>query len=88
MDDNNHHELQSEVIGPGGSGGPLETGHVICPACAHNFQAVPQNAQERIKVLEQLLTEADRLIVWETAMPNGREFQERIERALKRNDQK
>lgn len=48
--------LKSEIIGPSGSGGPLETGHVICPACAHNFPAIPQNARERIAVLEAALT--------------------------------
>lgn len=47
--------LKSEVIGPVGSGGPLETGHVICPGCAHNFTAIPENARERIAELEAAL---------------------------------
>lgn len=48
--------LKSEPMGVGsGSGGELETGHVICPACAHNFAAIPQNAQERIAELEAAL---------------------------------
>lgn len=32
--------------------------------------------------LEALLREADNIVVWETAMPNGRDFQRRLEAAL------
>ena len=48
--------LKSEPLGNGsGSGGELETGHVICPACSHNFPAIPMNARERIAELEDAL---------------------------------
>ena len=37
---------------------------------------------KRIAELEALLREADNLVVWEMAMPNGHAFQERVEKAL------
>lgn len=36
----------------------------------------------RVAEIEALLRDADAVVTWETAMPNGQAFQERIEKAL------
>ena len=66
--------LKSEIIGPVGSGGPLETGHVICPACAHNFPAIPENARDRMTELEAALSaiiERWDTPLWKDVEPTG-----------------
>lgn len=45
--------------------------------------AMIQHLRSRIDRLVGLLGEADRAIVWETAMPDGAAFQNRIEAALR-----
>lgn len=54
----------------------------ISPEWRDYWERRERNLEAEIETLRALLAEADRAIVWETAMPDGASFQTRIEAAL------
>lgn len=57
--------------------------HKQPPYCDENGTRVIAEQAARIAELEALLREADAAVIWEAVMPDkGRNFQERLERAL------
>lgn len=55
--------------------------HCGCPV-VNDECPCNRSAEKRIAELEALLREADNVILWEMHMPNGQDFQRRVEAAL------
>lgn len=53
---------------------------VICPACCHQFRAIPVNVQAEVEALRKLLFEADRLAGHD---PSWDEWREKVAEAAR-----
>ncbi len=56
----------------------------ICDECGYPIAACNEIAllKKKAAKLEDLLREADNVVVWETVIPQGRQFQRRVEEAF------